>query len=228
MDEQPPLRPLVLQMVVAGALFVLAPLVVAWFVPEVRDPIAIREYVLGFGVLAPVVFVLIQVGQVLVAPIPGQVVALAGGYLFGPWLGAAYSLVGMAIGSAIAFVLARRIGRPFVTRRVGARRVDRFDAFIDRSGVGGVLLLFLLPGLPDDVICFVAGITTIRIRVLVLVAVLGRAPGTIVASFIGAELASGQILVAGAITVLIVLAWGVGYYYRDRLFRLLDRYVDRS
>jgi uncharacterized membrane protein YdjX (TVP38/TMEM64 family) len=227
-DEQPSLRPLALWVVVVGVLFVLAPLILVWLVPGLKDPVAIREYVLGFGTLAPVVFVLLQVAQVLIAPIPGQVTAVAGGYLFGPWLGVAYSLLGMAIGSTIAFVLSRRFGRPYVTRHVGSRRVARFDAFIERTGVGGVFVLFLLPGLPDDVVCFVAGITTIPIRVLVLVAVLGRAPAVFVASFIGAELAGGQLLVAGVITGLLVIVWGVGYYHRARLLTLLDRYLSHS
>ena len=62
--------------------------------PEVRDPETIRAYVLGFGALAPAAFVLIQIVQVLLAPVPGHALAVAGGYLFGPWLGAAYSLSG--------------------------------------------------------------------------------------------------------------------------------------
>jgi uncharacterized membrane protein YdjX (TVP38/TMEM64 family) len=226
MDEPAPsLRRLLLRAAVAGVLFVLAPLALVWAVPAVRDPIAIREYVLGFGPWAPAVFVLVQVLQVLVAPIPGQVLAVAGGYLFGPWLGAAYSLAGMTIGSAIAFGLSRRFGRPYVSRLVGARRLARFDAFVDRAGLPGVFLLFLVPGLPDDVVCFVAGVTTIPIPLLILAAVTGRAPALVFASFVGAELAGGRLLVAGVVVAVLLVAWGLGYVYRHRLLNLLDRYV---
>lgn len=225
MDEQTSLRAFIVRVAVVGVLFVLAPFMLTWYVPAVRDPITIREYVRGFGVLAPVVFVLLQTGQVLIAPIPGQVVAVAGGYLFGPWRGAAYSLIGMVIGSTIAFVLARRYGRPYVSRHVGDRRVARFDRFIDRSGGTGIFLLFLLPGLPDDVVCFVAGITTIRIRVLALMAVLGRAPAVVFASFIGAGLAAEKFAVVGFLTAILVVVWGLGYYYRGQLLNLVDRYV---
>lgn len=228
MDEQRSLRPLFVRAAFVGLVFVLAPLVLVWLVPGVRDPVAIRDSILGFGVMAPVVFVLIQVGQVLVAPIPGQAIAVAGGYLFGPWLGAVYSLIGMAIGSTIAFFVSRRYGRPYVNRLVGARHVARFDAFIDRTGLTGVFLVFLVPGLPDDVICFVAGISRIRIRVLVLTAVLGRAPAVIFASFIGAELATGQLLLAGLVLVVAAVVWTIGYYHRGRFLALLDRYVGES
>jgi len=228
MDDSPPLRPLLFRAAVVGVVFVLAPLLLAWAVPEVRDPATLRAYVHGFGVLAPVVFVLIQVAQVLVAPIPGQAVAVAGGYLFGPWWGAAYSLTGMAIGSTIAFALSRRYGRPYVSDLIGSSRLARFDAFVGRSGVPGVFLLFLVPGLPDDAVCFVAGVTTIRLRVLVVVAVVGRAPGVLFASFIGAGLAAGQFALALAVGGALVLVWGVGYYYRRRLLDTLDRYVGQG
>jgi uncharacterized membrane protein YdjX (TVP38/TMEM64 family) len=225
MDDQAALGPLLVRGTVVVGLFVLAPFVLVWFVPEVRDPGAIRAYVLGFEELAPVVFILVQVGQVLIAPIPGQALAVAGGYLFGPWHGAAYSLIGMAIGSTIAFGLSRRYGRPVVSRLVGEQRVARFDGFIHRSGLIGIFLVFLVPGLPDDVICFVAGITTIPIRLLALVALVGRAPAILVASFIGAELASGQIIVAGLIILGFVIVWAVGYYHRARLLAVVDRYL---
>lgn len=228
MDERSSLWPFIIRALAVVILFVSASFVAAWYVPGLRDPVTIREYVEGFGVLSPVVFVLIQAGQVLIAPIPGQVVAVAGGYLFGPWQGAAYSLIGMGVGSTIAFVLSRRYGRPYVNRQVGAARVAQFDTFIEQSGVAGLFLLFLLPGLPDDVICFVAGITTIRIRVLAVMAVVGRAPGIIVASFIGAGLAAERFVVVGLITVMLAIVWGIGYYHRDQLLDLLDRYAGTS
>ena len=93
-DPEPSLRPLLVRAAVAGVLFVLASLALIRAVPKVRDPETIRAYVLGVGALAPAAFVLIQIVQVLLAPVPGHAIAVAGGYLFGPWLGTAYSLSG--------------------------------------------------------------------------------------------------------------------------------------
>jgi uncharacterized membrane protein YdjX (TVP38/TMEM64 family) len=95
-------------------LWILATLVLRQYVPGITDPQQLKEYVLTFGPLAPAAFVLLQVAQVVVAPIPGQVVALAGGYLFGTLAGTAYSILGATIGSYVAFALARRYGREFV------------------------------------------------------------------------------------------------------------------
>jgi uncharacterized membrane protein YdjX (TVP38/TMEM64 family) len=69
------------------------------------DPVVVRSFVGGFGVLAPLAFVLMQAGQVVFAPIPGQVLGFASGWLFGAYWGTIYSLTGAVLGSYIAFRL---------------------------------------------------------------------------------------------------------------------------
>ena len=227
MDEQlPSLRRLLLRALGVGILFVLVPFGLVWVVPSLHDPAAIHQYVSRFGPLAPLVFVTVQALQVIVAPVPAQVLAVAGGYLFGAWQGALFRLVGVTIGSAVAFALSRRYGRPYVRRLIGPQRLARFDSFVDRSGVTGVFLLFLIPGpWPDDVVCFVAGVSTIPFRTLVVLAVVGRGPSLFVASFLGAELVTNQFLTVAVAGAILLVAWLLAYYYRRRLFRVLERYV---
>src|SRR5712691_3543258 len=74
-----------------------------------------------WGVLAPVVFIAIQALQVIIAPIPGEVTGLLGGFVFGPWLGFFYSTVGLTIGSLGAFWVGRRLGATFVQGLVARR-----------------------------------------------------------------------------------------------------------
>lgn len=71
---------------------------------------ALREYLKSFGADAPLAFVAIQALQVVVSPIPGELTGVLGGYLFGTWLGFAYSTVGLTVGSIMAFLLARWLG----------------------------------------------------------------------------------------------------------------------
>jgi hypothetical protein len=118
--------------------------------PDLLDPLALRTFVLGFGSLAPVVFVLLQATQVVVAPVPGQLVGLVGGYLFGPIRGTAFSLLGVALGSTVVFVLSRRYGRPYVERMIVPETVAEFDEFVESAGLPGLFLVFLIPGLPDE------------------------------------------------------------------------------
>jgi uncharacterized membrane protein YdjX (TVP38/TMEM64 family) len=194
--------------------------------PELLDPRALRAFVLGFGPFAPVVFVFLQATQVVVAPIPGQVVGLVGGYLFGPVWGTAYSLLGVAVGSTVVFVLSRRYGRPYVERFIVPETVAEFDDLVDSGGLVGLFLVFLIPGLPDDAVCFLAGLTRIPVSKLVLVAVVGRAPGFLLVAVVGADLAAGRASAAlwllGAVSALSL----VTYLFRDRIVAGLHRTRD--
>jgi len=80
------------------------------------NPEQTRNLIVEAGAWGPLVFILMQVAQVLIAPIPGQVIGLIGGYLFGPFWGLLYTLTGAAIGLTLIFILARKLGRPFAKR----------------------------------------------------------------------------------------------------------------
>lgn len=204
-------------------LFVAVAVGVRTVAPNLLDPLVIRQFVLEFGPLAPVAFVVLQATQVVVAPIPGQVVGLVGGYLFGPVWGTVYSLLGVGIGSAVVFGLSRRYGRPYVERMIVPETVDEFDELVESVGLPGVFLVFLIPGLPDDAICFLAGLTRIPIRWLVVAAIAGRAPGFLVVAVAGADLAAGRVSTALWLLGLLSVLSLVGYLFRDRIVAGLHR-----
>lgn len=169
------------------------------------------------GPLAPVAFFLLQVAQVVVAPIPSPAVAMLGGFLFGAVVGSALSVAGVAVGSALTFWLARRFGRRTVERFAPAGAIARFDALTARRGAMGLFLAFLIPGFPDDALCFVGGLTAIPLRRLVAIAVIGRTPTIVALSLLGAGLAEGNVLLVvglGGAAVALSLA---GYLFRDRI-----------
>lgn len=200
-----------------AVLFVLGFFVVGHYVPFLTDPVELREFVLGFGVWAPVVFVAIQAAQVVVAPVPGQVTGVAGGYLFGPLWGSVYSIAGIGLGSSVAFWLARRYGRAYVERVVTPGTLARFDGIAEEDSTTVLFLAFLLPGLPDDALCFVGGLTTLPLRRLVLLAVVGRTPSLVLATLVGAELERTQWMTAGLLAAALLVLSVVGYLNRERL-----------
>jgi uncharacterized membrane protein YdjX (TVP38/TMEM64 family) len=187
------------------------------YVPVLTDPVALRALVGEFGPWAPAAFVLLQAAQVVAAPIPGQVLGFVGGYLFGTVAGTVYSLLGVTIGSAIAFGLSRRFGRPYVERVVTADTLDRFDDFAAGNAPFALFVAFLVPGLPDDAICFVAGLTDVPLWKLVAIAVVGRTPGFLLAALVGSETATGGYAVATLVTAVLVVLSVLGYLGRDRI-----------
>jgi uncharacterized membrane protein YdjX (TVP38/TMEM64 family) len=187
------------------------------------DSRAVREFVRGYGIWAPLVFVVLQAVQVVVAPIPGQVLAVVTGYLFGAWWGTLYNMIGITIGSTVAFWISRRYGRAYVERVFHDDALARFDAVSEDYGQPVLLLFFLLPGLPDDVLCFAGGLTNIPFWQLVVIAAVGRAPAFFLVNVVGDLLATDRPATALALAGLLVVVFVIGFLNRDYVIQFFNR-----
>lgn len=193
------------------------------YLPFLRTPAAFRAWLLSFGDWAPLVFVVVQAGQVVAAPVPGQVVGVASGYVFGLWAGTLYSMTGTLVGTTLAFTLARRYGRSYVERVLSRETVTHFDDVVADDGRLALFLLFLIPGPPDDAICFLAGITTIPLWQLVAIAFVGRLPSVFLLNLVGAQFASEGTAFAVGLS-LALLAATLGFYLRrERVLAFVER-----
>lgn len=184
-------------------------------VPGITDPMWVRARIDGYGWYAPVVFVAIQTLQVVFAPIPGQVLGGVGGFLFGSAPGVVYSMFGVLLGSSLVFLASRRLGRPYVERVITPKTLTQWDNFVKKKGVYGLFLLFLLPTFPDDMLCFVAGLSEIRLRTFLVLVLVGRTPSFVLVSYAGTRVADGYAIQATLIIVLLTLASGAVYLLRD-------------
>ena len=191
--------------------------------PGVTDPAVVRTRIAQFGSLAPLAFVVLQTLQVILAPIPGQTLAGVGGYLFGTLWGTAYSMVGVVVGSAAVFVGSRRFGRPYVERVVDSAALARWDDFVGRTGVPGLFVLFLLPTFPDDVLCFVAGLTDVRLRTFLALVFVGRTPTFVAAAYAGTRLADGGLVDFATVVAALTVASVAVYAARRHIVSHLNR-----
>lgn len=206
---------------VVSVLAVAAVVYLGWpFFSSFTDPERARRLVEDFGVWGPLVFIGMQTVQVLLAPIPGQVAGLVGGFLFGTFWGVVYTMIGAAIGFTLVFLLAKRFGRPLAERFVEPKTLDRFDDLAQRGGVLVLFLVFLLPAFPDDVISFVAGMTRIRLRTLVLVSLGGRFPGYLVLSATGNGVAFENVNLILVLVGATVLIFGLVFWNRAWLYEM--------
>jgi uncharacterized membrane protein YdjX (TVP38/TMEM64 family) len=200
--------------------FVVATVLIRRHAAFLTDTQALRELIRGYGIWAPVVLILLQTVQVVAAPIPGQVLAVVAGYLFGAWWGTLYNMIGITIGSTIAFWISRRYGRAYVENIVHEEALGRFDAVSDDYGRSALFFFFLVPGLPDDVICFAGGLTDIPLWQLIVLAVVGRAPAFFLVNVVGNLLGTDNVPAAVGLAVILVVISVLGYRNRNRLVRL--------
>jgi uncharacterized membrane protein YdjX (TVP38/TMEM64 family) len=184
----------------------------------------LREWVQGWGAWAPIVFIAIQAVQVIVFVIPGEVPQIAGGYLFGAWEGTILSVTGILLGSAASFFLARALGTPFVSALFPRDQVERFRALLISRGARVIFfLLFLIPGIPKDILCYVAGLTPMRFPFFAAASTLGRLPGIVGSSIIGSAAASHKWLLTGIIAGVAVALFAAGFFLRSRIQGWVER-----
>ena len=122
---------------------------------------AIREYIAGFGATAVLIFILFQFLQVIILPVPGSVSVGVGVALFGPLRCSVFSLIGILLGSIVAFFIGRVIGYKAVCWIVGKDDLDKWLKKMKGKDYLLLSLMFLLPLFPDDVLCFIAGLSSI-------------------------------------------------------------------
>ncbi|RXK47988.1 TVP38/TMEM64 family protein [Halorientalis pallida] len=190
--------------------------------PQVTDPAWLRATLRSYGPFTPVVFATVQAVQVVVAPVPGQILAGVAGYLFGTLPGTLYTIVGVVIGSAVVFGASRLYGRPYVERVLTEDTLDRWDRFLDRTGVPGLFVLFLLPTFPDDILCFVAGLSEIDPPTFLALVLFGRGPSFLVIAYAGTQLSDGRLLRTGAVLLGLTILTGAVLFGTDRLIEALE------
>lgn len=180
------------------------------------------EVVSSWGIFAPFVYIILQIIQTVVAPIPGQIVGGIGGFIFGPW-GILWTTIGTLIGCYIVFRIARRFGRPLIEKLFKKSVLDKFDFILGSKSTSLILfLIFLLPGFPDDMICYLAGLTKLPIRQLMIILVLGRFPVIVVTNFIGEGISTNLTAVI-VVAVATVILLGIAVWQRERIIRFLKR-----
>lgn len=228
--KSPPGWPLALRLPVMLALGVLliAPPVI-WRA-ELAHIFASREQIVAqvraAGAWGSLVLIGLIVAQTVVAPIPGQMINLVAGYLYGWAAALLYSWLGQLLGAALAMGLARTAGRPLVERLVPPATLDRLDRLAVRQGWRFFFLVFLIPGLPDDVFCFLAGLTQLPLRLLIVLSATARLPGLFVSVWLGAhaERAPWQVWAVGGVLAAAGFwaAWRFGPRIQDAILRHLS------
>ncbi len=184
---------------------------------QLSDYDELVEKMRASGIRGPLICIAVQIGQVIVFPIPGEVTQIASGYVFGVWAGFLYSWIGIMLGSALAYTFARLLGRPVVEKIIGAKRLEKMDHALDTGkGRSALFLLFLLPGMPKDSLSYGVGLTDFRFGEFIVLSGLGRAPALLVSTMIGSQVQARD-YTSIAITVVVAgLAIGAAYLYEKR------------
>ncbi len=151
------------------------------------DVAGLRDYLLSFGIWAPIVSALLMILQAIAAPLPAFLLTFANGLAFGTFWGGMLSLVSAALAAAISFGLARALGRGPVEALIGRAGLDSADRWFLPWGAYAVLVARLVPVVSFDAISFAAGLTRMRFRGFMVATVVGMTPATFVYAYLGGQ-----------------------------------------
>ena len=141
-----------------------------------KDLNALRGLVGDSIILGPVIFIFIQILQVVIPIIPGGISTAAGVLIFGPYAGFIYNYVGICIGSIIIFLLGRRYGKPFILSMISDKTYNKYIGWLDNQNRFEKLfaLAIFLPVAPDDALCLMAGLTNISMKRYTLIILIAK------------------------------------------------------
>ncbi len=190
---------------------------------SVADPESLRSFVLGFGILAPVSIILLQMLQTTISIVPSQVTTVLAGFIFGPFLGLLYSIIGAVLGSMIIFSLGRKYGHKIAGLFFDEAEILHFTVFFKEKKLLALFLARLAPIFPNDLVSFTAGLTQIKLLPFNLVSTAGFAVQMVLLAFFGAELALGKLSLPLLSITIVISALLVLFLFKESLHKILIR-----
>ena len=162
----------------------------------VRDPASLQSFVSWIDSVGPAgipVLIVCQISQIVIAFLPGGLIELASGMLYGVWLGLLISMTGISIGSFAAGKISKIIGKKIIQRFVPSRQFDHYIAFCENKRfLSLILFFFFLPGVPKDLLIYAVGLSgTLTFRFWLLITLV-RIPSVLVAVMAGDKFGSGE------------------------------------
>jgi uncharacterized membrane protein YdjX (TVP38/TMEM64 family) len=199
------------------ALFILTIVLMFKFTPlSLSDftPTKVKNFMLNFGIWAPIVFIAIYTLRGAILVIPVGVMSLAGGLTFGKWWGTVYILIGATLGASLSFVIARYFGRKFIEsfEWLHKGKIKSFDEGIEKNGFRMMIFMRLIPLFQYDAVNFGGGLSKMKFRDFFLASLIGMAPGGFINAMLGSSLEniiSVQFFVALGIFILLMFVPGI-------------------
>lgn len=189
---------------------------------------AVQDYISKFGNMGALIFVGFQVFQVVVSVIPGEIFQVAAGFLFGHFKGFLLAMLGCLIGEIFCFWLARFLGKDFIRLFISEEKLSVYRERLNSKRAYTIcFLLYLLPGIPKDIICYIAGITEIDFARFIAITMAARIPGVLGSIMMGSLIQKNQYHIALAILAAACIIAALGYIFRNKISAYIDRLKGR-
>ncbi len=204
-------------------LFVLLSAAICWFIGKpmikfVSEPETFRQWIDDRGIWGQLAFLGMMILQVFVAVIPGEPLEICAGYAFGMWEGTLLCLIGTVVGSALVFLFVRKFGVKAVEIFFSREKIQSLK-FLQKSAKRDflVFMIYLIPGTPKDLLCYVVGLTDMKLSTMLLITTIARIPSVITSTIGGNALGMQDYLFAVLAFAGTLLISGIGILIYRRI-----------
>lgn len=185
-----------------------------------------RTWVLSFGAFGWLVFVSLQILQVVIFVIPGEVMQISGGFIFGFWGGLGLTTLGITIGSALNFLLGRLLGPRFLMTILKRGQYEKLRQSADDARTfAGLILLFVIPGIPKDVLCYFAGTGSRSFLPFLIASMIARMPGIIGTTLAGSAVYREKLGLVITLAVFTVILMIVLIAFRSQIEAIIKKHM---
>ena len=174
------------------------------------------------------IYILLQIVQIVISVVPGQVFQLAAGYLYSFWPALLFSCIGAFLGTTTTFWLAKFLGQDFVHIFFEKEKTEEYvEKLNSKKAYAIVFLLFAIPGLPKDVVSYAAGLSEMKYKPFIILSMVGRLPGMMGSIIIGSMWHKEEYVGMIILAIIAVVAFCSCIIYRKKLHELLDKAYDK-
>ncbi len=198
-------------------------------VATISNPDMFRNLLVSYGPLSILIFICFQIFLVILAPLPSELLLIAGGYIFGTLFGAIYSLIGILTGSIIVFGISKFFGSTLIKLLVSPKRYARLSSLVNNQKSDlAIFFLYLVPEIPKDLLTYTAGLTPVDPLKFIVFSTIARFPCVIGSSYIGANLRQKNYLPV----IILLIAAGIllvaGFANRKKIINKLNNILNHS
>ncbi len=184
----------------------------------------VAELIRSYKGKSVLIYLGLQILQVVIAFLPGEIFNMASGYVFGAAKGLCFSFLGCFIGTLISFTLSRTLGRGFVRIFIPDDKFDKYSTYLNSDRAKLIcFIIYLLPGIPKDVVSYIAGVTEIKMPAFLILSLIGRIPGMAGCVLIGSSLENANYKLAIIIAIVAVIIIGAAFIFKKQIGEFIEK-----
>lgn len=197
------------------------------FIKQFKSMESVNEFLSQYETASIFIYIGLQIFQIVVSVIPGQILQFSAGYAYTFWFGYFYSMIGITIGTIVTFKLARILGTDAMHTIFGEERISKFVNMLNsKKAYVIIFILYLIPGFPKDLITYAAGVSCIKLRPFLIIALVGRTPSLMATIMMGSMFRNGSYFGLIILSIIVAILFILAFLKRHELMKFADKAYD--